>query len=68
MGLRLSHQDRKAFMEKYQSTIYVQYGRAMNEYVAEPGALLSNTKKLKFYLEKNFKYAKTLKPRPTKRM
>jgi hypothetical protein len=39
----------------------------MPEYVAVPDGLLENTKELKKYLDLSFAYAKTLKPKPTKK-
>ena len=42
-------------------------GSVMNEYVAVPDSLLENTKELKKYLDLSYAYAKTLKPKPTKK-
>jgi TfoX/Sxy family transcriptional regulator of competence genes len=39
----------------------------MQEYVAVPAALLRNTKELKKYINLSYEYAKTLKPKPTKK-
>jgi TfoX/Sxy family transcriptional regulator of competence genes len=39
----------------------------MQEYVAVPDALLENTKELQKYLEASYEYAKTLKPKSTKK-
>ncbi len=39
----------------------------MKEYVAVPDALLKKTRELQKYLELSYAYAKTLKPKPTKK-
>jgi TfoX/Sxy family transcriptional regulator of competence genes len=39
----------------------------MKEYVAVPDVLLENTKELQKYFEFSYEYAKTLKPKPTKK-
>ena len=39
----------------------------MKEYVAVPEKLLTKTKELKKYLELSYSYAKTLKPKSTKK-
>jgi TfoX/Sxy family transcriptional regulator of competence genes len=39
----------------------------MKEYVTVPDGLLRNTKELKKYLEASYEYARTLKPKPTKK-
>jgi hypothetical protein len=39
----------------------------MREYVTVPDALLEKTKGLQKYLALSYEYAKTLKPKPTKK-
>jgi hypothetical protein len=39
----------------------------MEEYVAVPDELLTKTKELEKYLASSYEYAKTLKPKPTKK-
>jgi TfoX/Sxy family transcriptional regulator of competence genes len=39
----------------------------MKEYVAVPDALLQNTRELQKYLALSYSYAKTLKPKTTKK-
>jgi len=39
----------------------------MREYVAVPDSLLQNTKELAKYLDLSYEYAKTLKPKATKK-
>ena len=67
MGIRLPEQERAAFLEKYSTTLFVQYGATMKEYATVPDDLLQNTDKLKPYLEMSFGYVKALKPKPTKK-
>ena len=66
MGLRLPKDDREAFLEKYNTTLYEQYGAVMKEYVAVPEELLQNTDELKPFLDQSYAYVQTLKPKPTK--
>src|SRR2546421_12139756 len=65
--LRLSEKDREAFRKKYKTGDVIQYGAVMKEYVAVPDPLLKNTKEAKKYLDMSFEYAKSLKPKATKK-
>jgi len=47
--------------------LFEAYGAVMQEYVSVPDALLENTKELQKYLDASYEYAKTLKPKPTKK-
>jgi len=67
MGLRLPTVEREAFLEKYDTKLFEQYGAVMKEYVTVPDNLLENTKELKEYLDISFEYIKTLKPKSTKK-
>jgi hypothetical protein len=67
MGLRLPKEEREAFLEKYNTTLYESYGAIMKEYVTVPDNLLENTEELKAYLDLSYAYIKTLKPKPTKK-
>jgi len=67
MGLRLSKEDQAAFVAKYKSEPFIQYGAVMKEYVSVPQALLEITEELKGYLEKSYNFVSSLKPKPTKR-
>lgn len=59
----------RSFLKKFQTTLFEAYGAVMKEkeYVAVPDTLLANTKELKKYLTLSYEYAKTLKPKPTKK-
>jgi TfoX/Sxy family transcriptional regulator of competence genes len=67
LGLRLPKEEREAFLEKYNTSLYESYGAVMKEYVAVPDDLLQNTEELKQYLDLSYEYIKTLKPKPTKK-
>ncbi len=67
VGLRMGKAEREAFIAEYDSALLETYGTVMKEYVAVPDHLLRDTRKLLPYLEQSYAYAKTLKPKPTKR-
>jgi TfoX/Sxy family transcriptional regulator of competence genes len=67
LAIRLPEHKREEFLKKYNTTLFEAYGTVMKEYVAVPDALLENTKELKKYLDLSYEYAKTLKPKPTKK-
>lgn len=67
LGLRLPKEEREAFLEKYNTTLYESYGAIMKEYVTVPDELLQNTEELKGYLDLSYEYVKSLKPKPTKK-
>jgi hypothetical protein len=67
VAIRLGEADRDAFM-RIGGTIYVhETGAAMREYVTAPPALIGNTKALAGWLGKSLGYAKTIKPKPSKK-
>jgi len=67
LAIRLPENAREAFLQKYKTTLFEAYGTVMPEYVAVPDALLKNAKQLQKYLAISYEYAKTLKPKPTKK-
>jgi TfoX/Sxy family transcriptional regulator of competence genes len=67
LAIRLPEGEREKFIRKYQTSLFEAYGAVMKEYVSVPDALLSNPKALQKYLAKSYEYAKTLKPKPTKK-
>ncbi|HLJ26058.1 MAG TPA: hypothetical protein VKY85_05055 [Candidatus Angelobacter sp.] len=67
MALRLPQDEREQFLKKYKTTLFEAYGAVMKEYVAVPDGLLKKTKELQKYLGLSYEYAKTLKPKPTKK-
>jgi TfoX/Sxy family transcriptional regulator of competence genes len=67
MALRLPKEEREAFLRKYKSKLFEAYGAVMKEYVTVPNALLRNTKELQTYMALSYEYAKTLKPKASKK-
>ena len=67
LAIRLPEGKREEFLRKYKTSLFEAYGAVMKEYVTVPDPLLKNTKELQKYLELSYAYAKTLKPKPTKR-
>ncbi len=67
LAIRLPEEEREKFLKKYKTKLYEAYGAVMREYVAVPDSLLENTKELKKYLDLSYEYAKTLKPKATKK-
>jgi hypothetical protein len=65
LALRLPAAEREAFLKRYDTALCVQYGTVMKEYVQVPAALLRNTQALARYLDISYRYACSLKPKPT---
>jgi TfoX/Sxy family transcriptional regulator of competence genes len=65
LALRLPAAEREAFLNRHDTTLCVQYGAVMKEYVQVPASLLQNTRELATYLEISYCYACSLKPKPT---
>ena len=67
LGIRLPEAEREGFLKKYKTTLYKSHGTVLKEYVTVPGSLLKKTKELKKYFQMSYEYAKTLKPKPTRK-
>jgi len=67
LSLRLPKEERDAFLKKYKTKLVEQYGVVMKEYVEVPDSLLAKTAEVKRYFDISYKYASSLKPKPTKR-
>ncbi len=67
LAIRLPKAEREAFLKKYKTKLFEAYGAVMPEYVTVPDSLLQNTKELQKYLKLSYEYAKTLKPKATKK-
>ena len=65
LGIRLGADEREAFLEKYETTLFESHGAVMKEYVTVPSELLQKTAELQPYLDKSYAYAQTLKPKAT---
>jgi TfoX/Sxy family transcriptional regulator of competence genes len=67
LALRLPVDEREKFQKKYKTSLFEAYGAAMKEYVAVPDGMLKKTTELQKYFELSYAYAKTLKPKPSKK-
>ncbi len=68
IGIRLSKEDREAFMAKYKSSLYEGYpGFFQKEYAAVPKKLYSDTRALRHWFRKSHAYVSSLKPKKTTR-
>ena len=67
LGIRLPKEEQEAFVAKYKTPPFVQYGAVMRGYITVPDALLQDTEALKPHLDLSYDYVKSLKPKPTKK-
>src|SRR6266849_7466907 len=67
LAIRLPQDKREEFLKKCKTALFEAYGCVMKEYVAVPDGMLKNTKELKKYLEFSYEYAKTLKPKSSRK-
>jgi hypothetical protein len=67
VALRLPVGAREEFLSAYRTTLYHAYGIIQKEYVTVPDALLASLEELAPFFRISFDYAKTLKPKATKR-
>ena len=67
LALRLSKEDREAFVARFKTKPCIQYGAVMKEYVIVPDSLLKKTREAKKYFDMSYAYVGSLKPKPTKR-
>src|SRR5208283_4324924 len=67
LAIRLPQDQREEFLKKHKTTLFEAYGAVMKEYVAVPDGILENTKELRKYLELSYEYAKTLRPKATRK-
>jgi hypothetical protein len=63
LAIRLPKDRRDEFIKKHKTKLFEAYGCVMDEYVA----VLENTQGLKGYLKSSYEYAKSLKPKPSKK-
>jgi hypothetical protein len=67
LAIRLPESTREQFLKKYKTKLFEAYGAVMKEYVTVPDSLLTKTKELQKCLELSYEYARTLKPKPTRK-
>ena len=67
VALRLPADVRDEFVAKYRTTLYHAFGIVQKEYVTVPAELLETTDELAPYFRVSYDYARSLRPKPTKR-
>ena len=67
LAIRFPEDRRDEFLKKYRTNLFEAHGAVMKESITVPDSLLKNTKELRKYLEFSYEYAKTIKPKPTKK-
>ena len=67
IAIRLSPDDRQAFIERYGASLHEAHGAVMREYVSVPDALANDTDELAPWFERSRNYVAALKPKQTKR-
>jgi TfoX/Sxy family transcriptional regulator of competence genes len=67
LAIRLPEATRQEFLKKHKTSLFEAYGTVMPEYVTVPDSLLKNTNELRKYVQLSYEYAKTLRPKPTKK-
>lgn len=65
--LRLSKEDRAAFLAAHPGPPVVQYGAVMKEYVGVPQPLVADAEALEGWFGRSWDYVGGLKPKPTRR-
>lgn len=63
LALRLNQADREKFIDAYNTSLDVQHGSVMKEYVRVPLEIQLDLDKCSFYFQRSLDYAKTLKPK-----
>ncbi len=63
LGMRLSKEDQKAFIENYSAIPFKNYGANIKDYVEVPAGMLETPEALSTYLAKSLAYTLTLKPK-----
>ena len=67
LGLRLPQQVKDEFLKKYKTTLCIEYGAVMMEYVSVPEKVFKRTKEMKPWFVLSYEYVKTLKPKLSKK-
>jgi hypothetical protein len=67
MVLRLAAKDREVFLQQHKTRLHTAYGVVQKEYVDVPEAVLRDVPEASRYFGLSFEYARTLKPKPTRR-
>jgi len=67
VALRMSKEDRAAFVEKYKTPPFISYNTVMKEYVLVPDEIFHSDQRFQHYLNMSYDYVRSLKPKPTTR-
>lgn len=67
MGLRLSSEDKEAFIKKFDGKLMEQHGRIMKDFVEVSKSQLKENQLMLDYLYKSYTYVSTLKSKPSKK-
>ena len=67
ISLRLPKAELQLLMQDHGATPSIQYGAVMREYTELPQSVCEDTEALLNYFRMSVNYAKTLKPKPTKK-
>ncbi len=67
LSLRLPAGECEEFIKKFGAKLTEQYGVVQREYVEVPDAVLAVPDKIRKYFDISYSYARSLKPKPTKR-
>ncbi|MEO8589004.1 MAG: hypothetical protein ABI432_06535, partial [Flavobacteriales bacterium] len=67
LALRLPAEERDRFVSDHNTVLFVAHGIALKEYVTVPDHLLKDIRAMKRYFAMSLAYARTLKPKATKR-
>ena len=63
IGIRLSKESKKQFMEKHNAEDFISYGAKMRGYVRIPEELFSDTNLLSDLLEESYQFVMSLPPK-----
>jgi hypothetical protein len=67
LALRLPEGELETFMTKFRTSLCRAHGTVLKEYVDVPDKIFKDTKTLRTYFKKSFKYVDSLKPKSTKK-
>lgn len=65
LAIRLSKDQRTAFMDEFKTEQPVTYNTVMKEYVSVPDGMLQDTEQMIPYFQMSLDYVSSLKPKPT---
>jgi len=63
IGIRLSKESCKKFMEEFKTTVFKSHGATMRDYVLIPEEMLDDLDMLASYLEEGYKHVMSLPPK-----